>query len=242
MNEIMHLNNIHLAYLNPLVKWRVMNIESLRDECIESPNYHNFCKIIRSLEKAKILEGYRHPFNKKKYVYLSSLGERELSPEEKTNSLSKDTLIHDILVSDFTKVLVSKGWMDHVTLEHELNNKKGFKVNYKIIPDALLEGEKNKTKFNMALELELSRKSNQRIVEKAKLYESSSYYNYVLYVFSKNSMMLKYKEVIGEAISDLSRKFIFFSLEDLNNLDFSVEQKNGCFKNKEVSLKEIFEG
>lgn len=241
MSKINHLNSIHLNYLTPLLKWRVMNLENLRQECVNVPNYHNFCKIIRSLEEAKILEGYRHPFNRKKYVYLGPFGESQLALTENPSSVSKETLIHDIMVSEIAKRFFEKGWINNVQLEHELHDKRNFRTTYKIIPDALLEGSKRGVNFNVALEVELSRKNNQRILEKAKQYAASSFYNYVLYIFSKRKLSQKYLEVIKEGIeeSDLNR-FMFFADESLTTQMTDLSDIEGFFKGNEVKLSEVF--
>ena len=241
MAHINHLNTIHLNYLNPLLKWRVMNLESLRQECTNVPNYFNFCKIIRSLEKAKILEGYRHPFNRKKYVYLSSFGEGQLSLTENPSSVSKETLIHDIKVSEIGKSFVDLGWMNNIQLEHELHNKRNFRVTYKIIPDALLEGIKKGVSYKVALEVELSRKSNPRILEKARQYAASNYYNYVMYIFSKRNYMEKYIEIIKSGVNaeDFNR-FMFFIDETMSANPTDLSEMEGYFKDKRVKLSEVF--
>ncbi|PIP96127.1 MAG: hypothetical protein COV37_07710 [Bdellovibrio sp. CG11_big_fil_rev_8_21_14_0_20_39_38] len=219
-----------------------MNLESLRQECTSVPNYFNFCKIIRSLEKAKILEGYRHPFNRKKYVYLSPFGEGQLSLTENPSSVSKETLIHDIKVSEIGKSFVDQGWMNNVQLEHELHNKRNFRVTYKIIPDALLEGAKNGVSYKVALEVELSRKSNQRIVEKARQYVASTFYNYVLYIFSKRNYMEKYIEIIRSSVSSEEfNRFLFFIDETMSANPTDLIEMEGFFKGKTVKLSEVFE-
>ena len=78
MSKVINISSAHLNYLIPLLKWRVMDLESLRTECFHAPKYKNFYRIIRALERDKILEGYRDPFNRKKYVYLSSFGEDQI--------------------------------------------------------------------------------------------------------------------------------------------------------------------
>ena len=241
MTTINHLNSVYLNYLNPLLKWRVMNLESLRQECPTVPNYFNFCKIIRNMEKAKILEGYRHPFNRKKYVYLSSFGEGQLSLTENPSSVSRETLIHDIKVSEIGKSFVDLGWMSSIQLEHELHNKRNFRVTYKIIPDALLEGIKNGVNFKVALEVELSRKSNPRILEKARQYAASTYYSYVMYIFSKRNYMEKYIEIIKSGVSaeDFNR-FMFFIDEAMGVSPTDRSEMQGFFKDKGVKLSEVF--
>ncbi|MEK6626252.1 MAG: replication-relaxation family protein, partial [Bdellovibrionota bacterium] len=177
MSKVINISSAHLNYLSPLLKWRVMDLESLRRECFHAPKYKNFYRIIRALERDKILEGYRDPFNRKKYVYLSSFGEDQISHKENPTAISKDTLIHDIKVSEIAMAFFHLGWAFDVELEHQLHDKRNFKVTYKIIPDALLHCEKNGAKFKIALEVELSRKNSQRIVEKARQYLESSYYS-----------------------------------------------------------------
>src|SRR5690606_34837540 len=113
-------NSVHLSYLSPLLKWRVMDLESLRKECFHEPEYFNFCRIVRSLEKSKILESYRHPFNRKKYVYLGPFGEGQLSIKENPTAVSKETLIHDIKVSEITRSFINLGWVENAELEHQL--------------------------------------------------------------------------------------------------------------------------
>ena len=74
MTKINHINSIYMNYLTPLQKWRIMDLESLRRECDTEPNYHHFARIIRKMEKEKIIESFKHRFNGKKYIYLSSFG------------------------------------------------------------------------------------------------------------------------------------------------------------------------
>ncbi|MBI2522051.1 MAG: hypothetical protein HYV97_16660 [Bdellovibrio sp.] len=218
-----------------------MDLESLRKECPYVPGYNNFCKIIRILEREQVLEGYRNPYDRKKYVYLSSFGEGQLSNKENPTAVSKDTLIHDIKVSEIAKAFLSRGWASEVELEHQLHDKRNFKVTYKIIPDALLRGERKGGKFNMALEVELTRKNNQRIIEKARQYLYSSYYHYVLYFFSKKNFMQQYLELFEEKLGkEALGRFMFFVDEALTGRATELELVEGVFKGKKIKMGELF--
>lgn len=241
MNAIVHLSSAHLNYLEPLLKWRVLDIESLRKECIRAPKYHNFYRIIRTLEKQKVLEGYRDPFSRKKYVYLSSFGESQLSINEKPTALSKDTLIHDIKVVEVTKAMLDHGWISEAELEHRIHDRRQLKTNYKVIPDAALYGSKKGVKFTMAFELELTRKNNQRIIEKAAQYLEGGQFNYVLYLFSKKALMEKYMEVLSEKHGQsVFQRMMFFYDECLTAKSSEIGDWRGYFKEKSLSLKELF--
>lgn len=241
MSGVIHLSSAHLNYLEPLLKWRVLDIESLRKECFRAPKYHNFYRIIRSLEKQNVLEGYRDPFSRKKYVFLSSFGEGQLSLNENPTALSKDTLIHDIKVVEVTKAMLDLGWITDAELEHRIHDRRMLKTSYKVIPDAALYGEKKGVKFIMALELELTRKNNQRIVEKAGQYLDGGQFNYVLYLFSKKSLMEKYMEVLSEKYGGrIFERMMFFFDENLTAKTSDIGSWGGHFKGKTITMKELF--
>lgn len=241
MKPKMNLNSLHLNYLTPLLKWRVMDLESLRKECFRVTNYKNFHRIIRNLEKEKILEGYRDPHSRKKFVFLGPFGEGQLSLNENPTAITNETLLHDLKVSEITRSFLSDDCIDEVELEHQIHDKRNFKLTYKIIPDAILYLEKKGHKFNIAFELELTRKSNQRLAEKMKQYESSSFYHYVLYLFPTKNLMEKYVAQAEEKIGkEYMGKFMFFYHPKLSFGHHDPEEINGVFQGKEISLAEVF--
>ncbi len=238
----MNLNSLHLNYLTPLLKWRVMDLESLRRECFRATKYKNFHRIIRGLEKEKILEGYRDPYSRKKFVFLSPLGESQLSLKENPTAISNETLIHDLKVSEITRSFITNGWIDEVELEHQIQDKRNFKLTYKIIPDAILYIEKKGHKFNLAYELELTRKSNQRLIEKMKQYEDSSFYHYVMYVFPTEKLMEKYITQAQEKLgSERMSKFMFFFHPEISSGIHEPSEIYGVFQGEKISLAEIFQ-
>lgn len=241
MNDIINLSNVYLNYLTPLLKWRVMDLESLRKECASAPTYKSFHRIIRSLEKKNVLEGYRDPYSRKKFVYLSSFGERHLSLKENPTALSKSTLIHDIKVSEIARTLLDESWVDEIELEHQIQDKRSFKVNYKVIPDAILHFEKSGHRYRLALELELTRKNNQRLVEKIRQYLSTGYYHYVIYIFPTVALMNKYVEVISDKVGEEAiSRIMFFCHENLSHDAGDLNAINGSFKGKEISFAKLF--
>ena len=240
MDIRMNLNSLHLNYLTPLLKWRVMDLESLRKECISAPKYKNFHRIIRNLEKKKILEGYRDPHSRKKFIYLSPFGEGQLSLKENPTALSGETLIHDLKVSEITRSLHVQGLVDDVELEHQIHDKRNFKLTYKIIPDAILHLEKKGHKYQIAFELELTRKSNQRLIEKMKQYETSSFYHYVMYFFPSDNLMEKYIAQAEEKIGkDYMGKFMFFYHPKLSSGYHNPEDIKGIYQGKKITLSEV---
>jgi hypothetical protein len=192
------------------------------------------------LEKEKILQGYRDPHSRKKFVYLSSIGEGHLSLKENPTAISSETLMHDLKVSEITRCLQNEGWVDEVELEHQIHDKRNFKSSYNIIPDAILYLEKKEHRYKIAFELELTRKSNQRLSEKMQQYESSSFYHYVMYFFPSETLMQKYiaqaEEKIGKARMG---KFMFFFQPNLSSGQYLPESIKGIYQDREITLSEV---
>lgn len=241
MTTINHLNSVYINYLTPLLKWRIMDLESLRRECDTEPTYSHFARVIRKMERVNVVEGYRHPFNGKKYIFFSPFGEGQVAREKNPTAISKDSLIHDIKVSEIARNFLKLGWVDNIQLEHQLQNKREFRAIYKVIPDALLKVMKNNHLYVVAFELELTQKNKQRIREKAKQYVISSQYDYIIYFFSKFSAMKTYKEEVSKAVGQSNfNKFIFVYDNSMTAQETNLTRLNGSLGGKDVPLNKIF--
>lgn len=139
MGKTIHFNSAHLQYLKPLLKWRILDLQTLLKMCPYPKNYFSFARIIRGLEKLEIIHAYKHPFNNRKYIYFSSFGEKLLGDDKKPTAISKETLIHDIKVSEFALEFLDFAAVDKVTLEHELHNKGELYSRTGLVPDAVIE-------------------------------------------------------------------------------------------------------
>lgn len=242
MSYLNQINTMHLNYLTPLSKWRVMDLESLRKEA-HGPNYNSFARIIRKLEKAQILQGYRHPFSKKKYVFYSTSMQKQIQEEGNAKTISKENLIHDIKVTEISKSFLAAGWIEKVILEHQLLGIKSFKSQYKVIPDAMYTFEKDKFFYDLAFELELTQKCKSRIKEKAKQYMVSSKYDYVVFFFPRKQMMNTYMKTIEEEVGAKNmNKFLFVTDEKLVMEEVNLETLECIYQGRQIKLRELFEG
>ena len=241
MTKINHINSIYMNYLTPLQKWRIMDLESLRRECDTEPNYHHFARIIRKMEKEKIIESFKHRFNGKKYIYLSSFGERQIANTKNPTAISKDFVIHDLKVSEIANCFFKSDWVDEIELEHELTNKRDFRQTYKVIPDALMKISTVTPKLEIALEIELTQKQKIRICEKAKQYILSSKYSHILYMFSKMSVMNTYKKEIKNTVGDkYFDKFLFVTAPSMTAKETNLKELNVSVYDEIKRLEDVF--
>lgn len=240
MKKDVNLNSVHLNYLTPLLKWRVMDLESLRKENMSALSYKNFHRIIRGLEKKEVLQGYRDPFSRKKFVYLSSFGEDQLSLKENPTAISQESLIHDTKVSEFCRTLLNLGWALEAELEHQIHDKRQFKMNFKVIPDALIYLERNGYKYQLAFELERHRKNNQKIIEKMRQYGDFNFYHYILYLFPSWNLMEKYRSLAIENLEpEKMGKFMFFTHSEMSQGFDELGSIQGYVRDKKVTLGEV---
>jgi len=240
MENVLQVNSMHLNYLRPLLKWRIMDIKTLWEECEFNLGYDNFYRIIRNLEKKKVLESHVDHYTKRKYLFLGKEGEQLLHHDFPT-SISKETFIHDLKASEISRFFLESKFINEVSLEHQIINKSNFKIREKLIPDALFIGSRNQLPYRMAFELELSKKSNSRLTEKARMYLNSSHYDYVMYFFAQDKFIEKYLELFEKELDhSFKNKFMFFCNHNLTGKITDLAQSKGVFRDKEVMLSDLF--
>lgn len=243
MNSYNYIDGMYLNYLQPLKKWRILDVENLRSELPTNPKYSNFCRVLRRLESQKILKLYKDPLSKKKYVYLTEFGEDKIGIDSIQSSISEGTLLHDLKVSEFVRSLSINSDQVETKLEHELKLNKSFNSKFNIIPDAVFFKENDGIRSSIAFELEISKKSTDRILGKLSDYISSKQYDIVLYVFGNINLMNSYYQKINNHFKqDVSERVIFYLWDKLQIDNINFNQNSGIFNNKKVSLKEIFSG
>ncbi len=233
--DILKINSIHLSYLTPLSKWKILDLKEMREE-IDYPSHSTtFSRVIRRLEKAMVVKSFKDPYSKKKFVFLTEHGEKLVSSSSKSLSISDETMLHDAKVSQVSRMLLKRMYIESVLLEHEIGEK--FKSQ---LPDALIQGRKKDVPFNIALELELTRKSRNRILDKVRKYINSSYYDYVLYLFPTENIYKSYKSHIEEEFGkEAFERVILIWNNSLLSKSLNLDWGKGYFKSKEVSFDDV---
>lgn len=199
------LNNTFVPYgdyadiINLLGKWKILdlkNIKSKLESCIEYPN---LTKKVRKLERAGVVKSI-YIGKRNKHIYLTNKG-IEMTPFDSTFEISKENLNHDLTVSNFLNRLLEfenfyDGKMFHQLTEDDL------------LPDAMVKGIRAKSKYNMAIEIELTQKSKERVSEKLRRYKSNQAFHYVLYATPKDSLYRSYQKTIKKLDREIQEKVI----------------------------------
>ena len=230
-------------FLEPLCKWRILDMESLISFSSSYKKYSTAQKMLWRLHKKKLIEIYRDPWNKKNYIYLGPSGIKELNPELKPH-LNTGALYHDSKVSTLGLLILK---LDKVftklELEHEVKKGKNFKEVGEYVPDARVLGNLQGQNFEAALELELTQKEKKRIIQKAKHYLESKYYNHAFYFFPTSSLLENYYKTLKDEFGiGFNKKIFLFSCPSLIANRSSLDSGRGFVNNKEKSFLDVFGG
>lgn len=238
MDTIYLIDGSQLNYLYPLKKWRLLDLNSLQSESQYPGTYSGFKKFIRRLESKEVIKSFRLGQSRRKYVYLTKRGSAQVGLDSASLNISTETLVHDIKVAQICRSLLDFRAIKKVELEHEIILDKG-KNQY--TPDALIYFENKGDSFKMAFELELTRKSTDKYLEKIGHYLKSRYYDYALYFFNSKGVMDSYKKhVLSVHGSEAFNKLLLALNINLNKKNPNFEESIVFFMGKEVELKDIF--
>jgi hypothetical protein len=95
MEALIGLNPAYLDYLRPLLKWRILDQRTLWEESKIPKTYGGFNKLIKKWELYKIIDSNIIPWTRKKYISLSSTGEKIFGVGERTLSINRENVFHD---------------------------------------------------------------------------------------------------------------------------------------------------
>lgn len=241
MEKINYANGIHLSYIFPLKNWRILDLQSAFELSKFPGSFSSFKRIILNLENKNIIKSFQDPYSLKKYFHLTQSGEMQVGAKEGMPAVADDTRLHDCKAIDICKSMLRFPTVKSVELEHQLVDRSNFKNTYKICPDGLICGERKGTKFKMAFELELTRKSRAKYMAKIEQYLQSSVYDYVFYFFHNLGVLESYKESINESHGEKAfDKIMLGHNATFLSRAFDFTKTKIIFQNKEVDIEELF--
>lgn len=218
-------NTIHLNYLEPLKKWKVLDLKNLMYESDYLSSYKSFSKIILNLEKREVLDSLYDPYTAKKYIFLTKKGAEYLG-EKDPSKFPVNTFVHDSKVVDIVREFLRLDFCNDFEIPKDQQQY--------LVPDAtLIRLVPKQPMIKIAFELELTQKSRSRFLEKMANYAQTSYFDCVLYFFQNKNILLNYKrefiKTLGEEKFD---QFIFVLNDGLytKNFDFKktiIQTKDG---------------
>lgn len=203
--DILLWSNIEI--MNALDKWGVLTLRNLH----------------KQLSSDISLNGLRRKIHKlaiEDYVHISRLdikNEIIILPTKKTlnqlksnrSSIDEMMVYHNLFISILGIELTNRENVAYYKLPHEYQTSRtpnafGSKtLETALSPDAYMGVVHNEKVFKVAIEVELTQKSSDRIYEKFNQYKESSYFDYVIYFFKSKSILNAYRRRINEMLMGL---------------------------------------
>ena len=227
------MEQVRNQLLRPLLKWRILDLEGLQQELTYQVPLMTLYKHLVDFEKEGVVVSKNVLRDRRKYFYLSNLGLERLG-HKKSLGLIDEFFTHDLKVTQVVRQLLRSPNFTDVKFENELGTGT-------FIPDSELKFNYKERTLILSLEMELSRKSKERILSKAEFYLSSSYYDLVLYIFPSHSLMRSYYKVFQEKLgSGFNQKLLLMANENLMAMNFDLAEAKGFYQGHEVLLGNVF--
>ena len=224
-------------YIEPLAKWKILNLENLHIAAWRKTSPSNFYKTFGRIKENGLVEDFQDNYSQRKYVYLSKKG-REALGINYLIPLNKESLIHDSFSSENAFHFKDFPFTKEVLVDHEILQR------YPLIghrPDALVFGY-HKKDFCMAMEMELTIKSKERILETFSYYHESGFFNNVLYIFGQERVYETYIRALENEGAHLNKsKFLFLYMKSMYRRYYDTFN-SPCYHNGQTTtLGELFD-
>ncbi len=240
MNLEVKINPEHFKLLYPLKDWRVLDLANLHKKSNARLSQPGLVRLILRLEKAKVIKGFRDPWSRKKYVYLTRMGEELISLNDYPTAISEESLFHDLRVVDLGQELIKNKVFKKIRFEHQIVNRKNYITNLALIPDAEVDGVMNGKNFSLAIELELHQKSKDRLEKKGEQY-LGSLYDHCLFMFSDKNTLENYQKFFTEKLGQkFNEKIFLFHLRGVYESEIDLHKTEGFVFGKWMKFNDVF--
>lgn len=250
--DILLWSNIEI--INALDKWGVLTLRNLHKLLTSKISIHGLRRKIHRLA----LEDY---------VFISRLDNKNemiILPTKKTlNHLSSSRsfideamVYHNLFISILGLELLNRENVFYYKLPHEFQTSRtpsafnsSNRPESSISPDAYLGVMHNEKIFKVAIEIELTQKSSDRVFEKFYQYKESKYFDYVIYFFKSRSILNSYRRRLQEMLLEtkdeksqglLSGRIIFLYSSQNHNYGSLLSDSTMECATKELSIEKFF--
>ena len=230
--------------LRKVAKWRVVEAKLLYTLSEYQGTNRSFNRVLSNLEKTKLLKS-THLRGKSKFLYASP----ELNTIYKINTplIQEESLVHESIITTVTNKMLEWSAFESATLPHELISAKDFYVN-NLMPDSVLHGREDGDLFNLALEVELSRKSKTRVAKKLQDYLANEVFDHIFYIFNDRGTFEGYKRMLDTFIAnsneekgqEASVRVMFGYYPSLYSNDFDLDLLEVYHLGKTTNLQSVF--
>lgn len=226
------LSGVNEQILMHFKTWKILPLTTLHELTKEDypVSYQALSQRAKMLERFGYLSSFFYPWYNRKYLYPTTNTINELFSGD-CHEVTKSTLIHDAITFEVVSHL-----MNHPKANgHALLDDAHLGV---VDPDALILWEIDGATHQMAIEIELTAKSEKRIREKINRYARAPEAQSILYIFNKQTAYRKYTRIIENFPETVKNRFLFLYSPNLNCLKEDLMKSKALFAGYVAKLNE----
>lgn len=179
--ELININEKRESVLLPLIKWRILAVTELLELSEYNGNLRNMHKLVSRLEKDNLLTSFIHKYNDRKYVHLTRVAHKEIS--DQPWNISTEIKMHDAIVSTVLYNFSKQEFVNSTTINYQNISFNQSIFSHGVDPDGMICANRKGRSCNIAIEIELTRKSSSEILKKFKKYNENTEFDFVIYFF-----------------------------------------------------------
>ncbi len=217
--------------INIVGQWKVVDMKSLSEMCNYDVGYHNLLKKVRKLETQGLIKGVLLG-RKNKHIYLTDKG-LKYTGHDYTYEICDENLTHDLIVSRVLKELLKNDSFMNGRMFHQISGDQ-------LLPDAEVSVGKGRDIFRLALEVELTQKSQNRVKEKYRRYATGSVFTYGVFITNKVTLFNTYRRFLEEMKQDIQEAIVLILDKQMTATKFNYEKSECFYLGRTLSFECLF--
>jgi len=217
--------------INLLGQWKVLDMKSLSELSNYRLAYHNLLKKVRRLEQEGMVKGVSLG-GKSKHIFLTSKGFM-LTSHDQSYPIADENVTHDLVVGRVLRSFCKIDGFCNGKMFHQISTEE-------IFPDAAITGTRDGENYQLAIEVELTQKSQDRIKEKFRRYAKGNAFDYVLFVTNKESLFKTYARFLGEMKAEVQKAVILLFDKGLSVSKFDYGGSRCLYIGDEKRFGDLF--
>jgi hypothetical protein len=224
-------NGIHLQIINTIGRWQVITFKALLEILHPDIFEWNLRKKIKKLESFGYIDSTNFGM-KQKHYFLSPLGVK-FSTYPYVYEINNEQLAHDVTVGTFLRSIAKLPYFYDEELCYS-SFEKGIE------PDGVVTCEKNGSDFKLGIEIELTRKSSNRVSSKFQDYSRHPHFDFCLYATNKMNLFSAYRKILLRMKDEYQKKIILMYLTTLTPDKVEFDNPLTFHKGEERSFDQLF--
>ena len=223
-------SGIYREIIEALGRWKILECRNLHKLINTNVTYETLKRRVRILETQGVIES-KYFNNKLKYIFLTDLGLKYTGADQ-TFSPKEEELTHDIICSKVVQELFKYSNVIDANMYHQIK-RSGLN------PDAELIIQKE-NEYKVALEIELTQKSQRRIKAKFEKYAGSAELDYCVFITNKQRIIDTYSRFLREMKEPIQEKFFFVFGENLLGVNRILDNSQCSYQGEKVPMESLF--